>query len=834
MKLRQIIFFTLMLTVAGAQAVVRTEMQRKALAESVLTKRDAGSHRREAAASSVVLLREYSQVSLYSTPTGGWALVSHDDDFDGLVAYSDECIDMNNPSPEFLWLLECVDKGMQQDLQSGQRRVKSYANSVLRPVAPLLKTNWAQEYPYNVKCPMTAGGRTLSGCVATAFAQVLYHLRLPIGMHGSKTYRWADQEGGHPANLSYDFGRMPIDWDNLVEEYSEHSTPEQVEAIGNFLYALGVMSEMNYCYQGGSGSLTLTTTNSINTYCTGIRSQQYKGVNLKVVAEELNAGRAIVFSGGDYMYSNGHCFVIDGADERGFLHCNMGWSGGGNGYYSPTYMNGYPTGQLINIVYPVNDAEICQPASDLANQSARAAYSKPVSTVEDGQWYVLWNDGQATALCDKGRGTAFSTLATLPCGQRTEFNAGLLVKAEKASDGQYRLRTGLGNYLPTVAQNATASPAASGAQYSFVSLGSDEEGMHFGILGANDVRLGIKNGALTGIGNGAPSRLGGSDSWLLYPVALSEAEPAVAMTDIDIKADVVRLLKGESVTVEYSPLPANATFPAVRWTSSKTSVATVDDNGVVTGVAAGSCTLTATATDGSGVKVSCPVTVGTKSVRSQISQLKNSAIYVMQNVGYTEGWLTAADTCAGYPQLRGITTTQTGGCCDESYYAEPGLGAPNTLWQVYAKDGAYYLYNIGLQMFVGNQGTEQSEYTFFPTPQPLRVEEVTSGDYVGNFYFNAGKDDLSRLAASTITRNPAHWVYNKTAVARCFAVWQLSEVSGLTGLDLLTDERLELLEGVSHVTSAPAQQSYYSLQGQRLAAPVRGLNIVNGRKLLVR
>lgn len=823
-----------MLTVVGTQAAIRTPMQRKTLAESVLAKHSAQSTRRVATAPSVALLKEYTQMSLYGSPSGGWALVSHDDDFDGLVAYSDEPIDMSNPAPEFLWLVECVDKGMLQDLHSGQRRVKSYANSVLRPVSPLLKTNWAQEYPYNVKCPMTTGGQTLSGCVATAFAQVLYHLRLPISMHGSKTYRWADQEGGHPANLSYDFGRMPIDWDNLVDEYSDHSTPEQVEAIGNFLYALGVMSEMNYCYQGGSGSLTITTTNSINTYCTGIRSQQYKGVNLKVVAEELNAGRPIVFSGGDYTYSNGHCFVIDGADERGYLHCNMGWSGGGNGYYSPSYMNGYPTGQLINVVYPVNDAEICQPAAELANKSARADYRHPATSVEDGQWYVLWNDGQSTALRDKGKGTAFTTLATLPCGQRTEFNAGLLVKAEKAGDGQYRLHTGLGNYLPVVAQNATASPAANGALYSFVSLGSDDEGTHFGIIGGNGVSLGIRNSALVGAGSGAPTRLGGNDSWILYPVTLNEAEPAVSMTDIDVKTDVVRLLKGESVTVEYSPLPANATFPSVKWTSSKPSVATVDDNGVVTGVAAGSCTLTLAATDGSGVKVSCPVMVGTKTVRNKISQLKNTAIYVLQNTGYTEGWLTAADTCASYPQLRGITTTQTGGCCDESYFAEPALGSPCTLWQVYAKDGTYYLYNVGMQMFLGNQGSEQTEYTFHPTPQPLRVEEVTSGDYVGCFYFNSGNDDLSRLAASTVTRNPAHWVYNKTAVARCFATWQLSEVTGLTDLDLLTDERLEQLEGISLIQSRSAQKSYYSLQGQRLASPARGLNIVNGHKLLVR
>ena len=47
----------------------------------------------------------------------------------------------------------------------------------------------------------------------------------------------------------------------------------------------------------------------------------------------------------------------------------------------------------------------------------------------------------------------------------------------------------------------------------------------------------------------------------------------------------------------------------VTWKSSNTSVATVDANGYVTGVGAGTATITCTANDGSGVSGSCKVTV---------------------------------------------------------------------------------------------------------------------------------------------------------------------------------------------------------------------------------
>lgn len=64
----------------------------------------------------------------------------------------------------------------------------------------------------------------------------------------------------------------------------------------------------------------------------------------------------------------------------------------------------------------------------------------------------------------------------------------------------------------------------------------------------------------------------------------------------------------ETLTVTYTPADAN-TGKAVTWTSSNTSVATVDNSGKVTGVAAGSATITATSTTDPTITASCNVTV---------------------------------------------------------------------------------------------------------------------------------------------------------------------------------------------------------------------------------
>lgn len=65
---------------------------------------------------------------------------------------------------------------------------------------------------------------------------------------------------------------------------------------------------------------------------------------------------------------------------------------------------------------------------------------------------------------------------------------------------------------------------------------------------------------------------------------------------------------GETVTLTAAVAPANATNKDVTWTSSDTTIATVDATGKVTGESAGTATITATTVDG-GKTATCVVTV---------------------------------------------------------------------------------------------------------------------------------------------------------------------------------------------------------------------------------
>lgn len=65
---------------------------------------------------------------------------------------------------------------------------------------------------------------------------------------------------------------------------------------------------------------------------------------------------------------------------------------------------------------------------------------------------------------------------------------------------------------------------------------------------------------------------------------------------------------GDDETLVATVAPANATVKTVTWSSSDSTVASVDTNGKVTGEAAGTATITVTTVDGNKTD-SCTVTV---------------------------------------------------------------------------------------------------------------------------------------------------------------------------------------------------------------------------------
>jgi uncharacterized protein YjdB len=83
---------------------------------------------------------------------------------------------------------------------------------------------------------------------------------------------------------------------------------------------------------------------------------------------------------------------------------------------------------------------------------------------------------------------------------------------------------------------------------------------------------------------------------------------SVAVDGVSLDRETLSLTVGEDSILTATISPGNAADKAVTWTSSDTSVATVDGNGKVSGVAPGTATVTVTTEDGGKTAV-CAVTV---------------------------------------------------------------------------------------------------------------------------------------------------------------------------------------------------------------------------------
>ena len=83
--------------------------------------------------------------------------------------------------------------------------------------------------------------------------------------------------------------------------------------------------------------------------------------------------------------------------------------------------------------------------------------------------------------------------------------------------------------------------------------------------------------------------------------------PVVDVTGVTVSKSSVTVKTGETVTVNATVTPSNATNKSIKWTSSNTSVATVS-NGTVKAVAKGTATITATSANGKTATATVTVT----------------------------------------------------------------------------------------------------------------------------------------------------------------------------------------------------------------------------------
>jgi len=224
------------------------------------------------------------------------------------------------------------------------RNLKSTQNSV----APLLTTKWNQAPYYNAKCPYDhdKGKLTYSGCVPTAFAQIMKYWEYPSKGVGFNSYEDNFEEYGMFGTLYANFGKTNYDWEAMPDAVNRPN-----DAVATLMYHVGVAFEAMYGINGTGvilnyDSISENKTDNIKpelllpkffNYSTSMQAiyRLYFSDNewADILKLELDAGRPIGYGGNNSDFSGGHAFVCDGYDENDFFHLNWGWGGSGNGFF---------------------------------------------------------------------------------------------------------------------------------------------------------------------------------------------------------------------------------------------------------------------------------------------------------------------------------------------------------------------------------------------------------------------------------------------------------------------------------------------------------------------
>lgn len=343
------------------------------------------SGRRRAPAKTIKLLKAAKQVTnnqqfyLFENTDGeGYVIVSADDIARPVLGFADNGSIEDMPENLRWWLSEydreikwALEQGFEPDaeIQAEWTKLRNApkAQEADFTIGPLISTEWSQGTWYNRKCPYDSnkGSYCMTGCVATAMAQIMKYWNFPTNGRGSHSY--TDNTYGVQ---TADFEHSTYDWSNMPNDLGILSSNTQINAIATLMYHCGVAVDMNYGTDG-SGAKSYLVPGAMRDYFWYSDEAVYLSKDdfthlewQNMLFEELWEGRPVFYSGGNMLSGGGHAFICDGWRSDDYFHFNWGWDQS-NGYYSltslkPTYFfisNGDYTASQAAIfnLYPKSD-----------------------------------------------------------------------------------------------------------------------------------------------------------------------------------------------------------------------------------------------------------------------------------------------------------------------------------------------------------------------------------------------------------------------------------------------------------------------------------------------
>ena len=298
---------------------------------------------------------------IFNAEEGGFVVISGDDRTVPVIGYSEKGQLLQDDMPDNLrnWLegyaeqLQAIENG--EATPALPRSAKVTRGVSAKPaIAPLIKTTWNQSGPYSLRTPTythknynneDVTEHTVTGCVATALAQVMNYYQWPASCPALEGYITSTLGLNVESLLATTFN-----WNLMKNSYSDSETGEEALEVSKLMRYIGQAIYMNYNLgeNGGSaGSADLDV--MINTF--GYSKQVYSESRGNyttaewedMLYRELAAGRPVLYDGAANTGAS-HQFICDGYDGNGLFHINWGWGSYQDNYFVISLANPTDTG----------------------------------------------------------------------------------------------------------------------------------------------------------------------------------------------------------------------------------------------------------------------------------------------------------------------------------------------------------------------------------------------------------------------------------------------------------------------------------------------------------
>ncbi len=211
--------------------------------------------------------------------------------------------------------------------------------------------NWGQGYPYNQYCPIdaTTGQQSVTGCVATAVAQLMAIHKYP-SFYGAYTFNWNSMIAGTDDDGIAVLMLLLGDTGNLNMLYGSNGSAANLANV--------VQTMQNFGYSHPGTYANYDTDAILNSVVSG-QPVLIGGVNASSVGHAWlgDGGRIVTVTTHVYNLLNGQYAVLGPVSSK-YVHCNFGWEGNANGLYLSAHFDSGATHYELDNPYsnPINNA----------------------------------------------------------------------------------------------------------------------------------------------------------------------------------------------------------------------------------------------------------------------------------------------------------------------------------------------------------------------------------------------------------------------------------------------------------------------------------------------